>query len=166
MKKRKGTLPCLNHILLDQIPDDAEPRQSRQARDERTSLVRRKRLKIKVAFLSFLHAAVACGGLCATARDWGRFGLCLAHDGKNLQGEQIFPRDYVVGSRSSEAQKFGTSYDGWTSAYHNKLWVYGQAQEICSMIGAENAFFELQFYTSQFYTIILPRQARDKRRKS
>jgi hypothetical protein len=27
-------------------------------------------------------APVACGGLCAVLRDWGRFGLCLAHDGR------------------------------------------------------------------------------------
>lgn len=32
--------------------------------------------------LDRVGAPVACGGLCAVLRDWGRFGNCLAHDGR------------------------------------------------------------------------------------
>lgn len=32
--------------------------------------------------LDRVGAPVACGGLCAVLRDWGRFGLCLARDGR------------------------------------------------------------------------------------
>ena len=86
---------------------------------------------------------MACGGLCATARDWARFGLCLARDGKNLSGEQVLPRDYVVASRTSKAARAvyaaAVADDDWTSAYHNKLWILGEQQEVCCMIGVNGA---------------------------
>ena len=40
-------------------------------------------------------AGVACGGFCATLRDWARVGLCPASDGKAADGTQVVPAAYV-----------------------------------------------------------------------
>jgi CubicO group peptidase (beta-lactamase class C family) len=86
--------------------------------------------------LDRVGAALACGGLCATARDWARFGLCIAHDGLSQTGEQLLPAAFVRGSRTSEAQRAtvsefygGSSRHGLVTSYHNKLWIFGESQE-------------------------------------
>jgi CubicO group peptidase (beta-lactamase class C family) len=86
--------------------------------------------------LDRVGAAVACGGLCATARDWARFGLCLSRDGINHLGEQIIPREYVLDSRTSKSQVVPYDVkrhrrDEFVSCYHNKLWIVGEAQDVC-----------------------------------
>ena len=63
--------------------------------------------------------AFALGGLNVTTRDYARFGLLFANDGK-WQGEQIIPADWVAASTVStapppanEGTRFGYGYQWW-----------------------------------------------------
>ena len=97
--------------------------------------------------LDSVGAAVACGGLCATARDWARVGLLLQRDGAVVRGggvagaaagatttTQVLPAAFVRGCRTAPAAQqeafgracgAGTLEGDWGMGYHNQLWLFG-----------------------------------------
>ncbi|MCR5858066.1 serine hydrolase [Mesorhizobium sp. J428] len=69
-------------------------------------------------------AALADGGLCATLRDFGRFGLLLVEEGA-CNGRQIVPSSWIEASRTGDRSLFQGIYrsvlpDG---AYSNQFWI-------------------------------------------
>ena len=69
-------------------------------------------------------AALADGGLCATLRDFGRFGLLLAQGGAR-DGRQIVPSSWIEACRTGDHSRYQGIYrtvlpDG---AYSNQFWI-------------------------------------------
>ena len=81
--------------------------------------------------------ATADGGLTATLRDYARFGLLYLHEGKNLAGEQVIPRDWVNETRQGNHQHFAQTGsiglpDG---AYRNQFWIEDSTERALMCVG-------------------------------
>lgn len=68
--------------------------------------------------------AVADGGLSATLRDLGRFGLLFAQEGA-AEGCQVVPADWVAQTRRGDPALFGTAARASrpNGAYRNQFWI-------------------------------------------
>jgi CubicO group peptidase (beta-lactamase class C family) len=83
------------------------------------------------ADLTVDHAgtAVACGGFCATLRDYLRVGLLVAAGGATPDGRQVVPPEWIAQLGQGDRQAFARSDRGaaetWTNAYRNQWWAGG-----------------------------------------
>lgn len=68
--------------------------------------------------------AIADGGLSASLRDLGRFGLVYARDGW-ANGRQVVPEQWVAQTRIGDASVFPSRYraDRPNGAYRNQFWI-------------------------------------------
>lgn len=68
--------------------------------------------------------AVADGGLSATLRDLGRFGLLFAQEGA-AEGHQVVPADWVAQTRQGDPALFGAAARASrpNGAYRNQFWI-------------------------------------------
>ncbi|PSJ56057.1 hypothetical protein C7I85_25340 [Mesorhizobium soli] len=68
--------------------------------------------------------AIAEGGLSASLRDLGRFGMIYARNGY-LNGRQIVPEEWVRQTRIGDTTRFAEVYktDWARGAYRNQFWI-------------------------------------------
>ena len=65
------------------------------------------------------------GGLNATLRDYGRFGLMMAHGGK-ANGRQLISQDWVKAATTADrdAIQYGNLYEGYPLGYGYQWWLF------------------------------------------
>jgi CubicO group peptidase (beta-lactamase class C family) len=68
--------------------------------------------------------ALACGGLNATLRDYGRFGQMLLQQGE-ANGRQLVPADWVADIHNADHSLFGEPYTlaAPNGGYRNQFWI-------------------------------------------
>ena len=80
--------------------------------------------------------AIANGGLGATLRDVARFGLMMLNNGRNYQGEQVVPENWVEKSRFADNNTF-SHYDELFpgGGYSNQWWSIDAVNGVMCALG-------------------------------
>ncbi len=80
--------------------------------------------------------AIADGGLSASLRDLGRFGLIYARGGA-ANGRQVVPEAWVTETRQGDAGRFPARYRTHRprGAYHNQFWIAEQGRPVILALG-------------------------------
>ena len=80
--------------------------------------------------------AIADGGLSASLRDLGRFGLIYARGGA-ANGRQVVPEAWVTETRQGDAGRFPARYRTHRprGAYRNQFWIAEQGRPVILALG-------------------------------
>ncbi len=73
-------------------------------------------------------------GINATLRDWGRFGLLLAHDGAR-DGKQIIPAEWVKAATTAEAPHLQVGVASKFNGYGYQTWLIHPKDRIFAALG-------------------------------
>ena len=73
-------------------------------------------------------------GINATLRDWGRFGLLLAHDGE-LNGNRIIPAEWVKAATTAEAPHLKVGAATKFNGYGYQTWLIHPQKRMFALLG-------------------------------
>jgi CubicO group peptidase (beta-lactamase class C family) len=94
-------------------------------------------------------------GINATLRDWGRFGLLLAHDGA-LNGRQIIPAEWVKAATTAEAAHLKVGVASKFNGYGYQTWLIHPDKRMFALLGVrgQGVFVDPQTRTVIVHTAV------------